>query len=200
LVQNGKGDRVSRLKVMTNLIGAAILVLTLATSSSAQANRSPKNPGHPQVQGHHSGQWLAQHRNLPPEQQKKALENDPGFRSLPPQRQQLLRNQLDRFNHMAPEQQSRMLARMETWEHLTPEQKQQARGLYQRWQQLPPDRRQAVLGSLQTLRAMPPEARQRAIDSEDYKKRFTPEERNMLDGATKLPLAPPEATEQAPEE
>jgi hypothetical protein len=47
---------------------------------------------------------------------------------------------------------------------------------------------------------MPPEARQRAIESDDYKKRFTPEERNMLDGASKLPLAPPEPNEQAPEE
>jgi hypothetical protein len=46
---------------------------------------------------------------------------------------------------------------------------------------------------------MPPDARQRAINSEDFKKRFSPEERNMLDGASRLPLAPAEPSE-APEE
>ncbi len=195
----GKGGSV-RLKAMTRWMGTGILVLSLAVAAFAQEHRFPKNQGRPPNPGHHSGQWLQQHRNLPAEQQRKALESDPGFRSLPPQRQQQLRNQLQRFNSMTPEQQSRTLNRMETWEHLTPEQKGQARGLYRQWQQLPPDRRQAVKGALETLRAMPPDARQRAIESEDYKKRFTPEERNMLDGASKLPLAAPEANEQAPEE
>jgi hypothetical protein len=197
-----QGGNVLQLRAMSRWMGTGILALALAASSASasQGNRSPRNPGHAQAQGHHAGQWLNEHRNMPPEQQRKALESDPGFRRLPPQRQQQLRNQLQRFNNMPPEQQSRMLNRMETWEHLTPEQKGQARGLYQRWQQLPPDRRQAVKGALQTLRAMPPDARQRAIESDDYKKRFTPEERNMLDGASKLPLAPPEGNERAPEE
>ena len=57
-------------------------------------------------------------------------------------------------------------------------------------QQLPPERRQAVRNAIQTLRAMPPEARQRQIDSDAYKRQFTPQERNMLGGASKLPLAP----------
>jgi hypothetical protein len=186
---------------MKTWMGTGVLVLSLATWASAQGNRSfPRSQMHPQNVGHHAGQWLSQHRNMSPEQQRKALENDPGFRSLPPQRQERLRNQLQSFNRMTPEQQDRMISRMEIWEHLTPEQKGQARGLYQRWQQLPPDRREAVKGALQTLRAMPPEARQRAIESEDFKKRFNPDERNMLDGATKLPLTPPESNERAPEE
>jgi len=55
------------------------------------------------------------------------------------------------------------------------------------------------------LRAMPPEARQRAIESDAYKSRFTPQERDMLNNASKLPLAPAEpnerpANEQGPEE
>jgi hypothetical protein len=37
---------------------------------------------------------------------------------------------------------------------------------------------------------MPTEARQRQIDSDAYKKQFTPQERSILDGASKLPLAP----------
>jgi Protein of unknown function (DUF3106) len=192
---------VLRLKAMTKWMGAGTLALALIASSAfaAQGNRAPRYQGRA-PQGHHAGQWLNEHRNLPPEQQRRALESDPGFRRLPPQRQEQLRNQLQRFNHMTPEQQNRTLNRMETWEHLTPEQKVQARGIYHQWQQLPPDRRQAVKGALQTLRAMPPDARQRAIDSDDYKRRFSPQERNMLDGASRLPLAPPEPNEHAPEE
>ena len=149
---------------------------------------------------HHAGQWLRQHRNLSPEQQRKALENDPAFHNLSPQQQQQLRGQLQRFNSLPPAQQDRWLNRMETWEHLTPDQKQQARGLYRQWRQLPPDRRREVQNALQSLRSMPPDARQRAIDSQDYKKRFTLEERQMLDDASKLPLAPAEPSEQGPEE
>jgi len=200
-----QGGSVRRLKTMTRWIGAGLLALALVTSAFAhsgfaQGNRFQRNPGRQQNEGHHAGQWLKQHRNMPPEQQRRALESDPGFRSLAPQRQQQLRNQLQRFNNMRPEQQDRMLNRMETWEHLTPQQKEQARGLYQRYQQLPEGRRQALRNSLQSLRAMPPEARQRAIDSEDYKRRFTPEERDMLDRASKLPLAAPEPSEKGPEE
>ncbi len=137
-----QGGSVRRLKAMTRWIGAGLLALALVTSASAhsgfaQGNRFQRNPGRQQNQGHHAGQWLKQHRNMPPEQQRRALESDPGFRGLPPQRQQQLRNQLQRFNSMRPEQQDRMLNRMETWEHLTPQQKEQARGLYQRYQQLP---------------------------------------------------------------
>ena len=94
-----------------------------------------------------------------------------------------------------------MLNRMETWEHLTPEQKQQARQLHQQMQQLPPERRQAVRNAVEALRGMPPEARQREIDSDSYKKQFSPQERNMLSGASKLPLAPAEPSEpESPEE
>ena len=85
-----------------------------------------------------------------------------------------------------------MLNRMDTFGHLTPEQKDTARQLHSEMQQLPPQRRQAVRNAIGALRAMPPEARQRQIDSDAYKKQFTPEERNILGGASKLPLAPAE--------
>jgi len=89
-----------------------------------------------------------------------------------------------------------MLNRMETWEHLTPAQKQQARQIHDQMQQLPPARRQAVRNAVQALRAMPPEARQRQIDSDSYKRQFSPQERDVLNGASKLPLAPAEPNEQ----
>jgi hypothetical protein len=56
---------------------------------------------------------------------------------------------------------------------------------------MPDDRRQAVRNAINALRAMPPDARQRAIDSGRFSQ-FSPEEREMLKGASKLPLAPPE--------
>jgi hypothetical protein len=186
------------------MITAALLLALAGTTASGAQNRvpHPQTQVHPQNQGQlhqgHAGEWLRQHRSLPPEQQRKALESDPRFRSLPPQRQQQLQNQLKRFNSMPPQQQDRMLRRMETWEHLTPAQKEQARQLHEQMQQLPPDRRQAIRNAVQSLRAMPPEARQRTIESDAYKSHFTPQELEMLNNASRLPLAPAEPTGQVP--
>lgn len=195
------GDKV-RARLMTARMGVATLVLALASAAPSVAQKGHHPEPHPQKkqQGHHAGQWLREHKNLPPEQQRKELENDPQFRNLPPQRQQQLRNQLQQFNSVSPEKQQQMLNRMETWEHLTPEQKQQARQIHSQMQQLPPDRRQAVQNAIQALRGMPPEARQREIDSDSYKKQFSPQERDVLGGASKLPLAPAESNEPEPPE
>jgi Protein of unknown function (DUF3106) len=178
-------------------LAALALVLTAAVPSLGQNHPPAKNPPHPAQhpkpqQNNHAGQWLRQHKDMPPEQQKKALENDPQFHNLPPQQKQQLQNQLDRFNNLPPEKRQQMLNRMDTWGHLTPEQKDAARQLHSQMQQLPPERRQAVRNAIQSLRAMPPEARERQIDSDAYKKQFTPQERNILGGASKLPLAPAE--------
>jgi len=83
-----------------------------------------------------------------------------------------------------------MLKRMDTFGHLTPEQKDTARQVHSQMQQLPPERRQAVRNAIQALRAMPPQARQRQIESDAYRRQFSPQERSVLDGASKLPLAP----------
>jgi len=201
-----RGIRVFRLKSMRRWVVGATLLLGLTTGipSLAQNRRNDRNqrPRQQQPQGHHAGQWLRQYKDMPPDQQRRALESDPQFRNLPPERQQQLRGRLQRFSSMPPEQQQRVLNRMETWEHLTPDQKQQARQVYSQMQQLPPDRRQAMQTEINRLRAMPPDARQREIDSESNKSRFTPPERDLLNGASKLPLAPPETErgEEGPEE
>jgi hypothetical protein len=140
----------------------------------------------------HAGQWLNQHRDLPPDQQKRALDSDPQFRRLPAQRQKQLQDRLQRFDRLPPEQQQRVLNRMETWEHLTPQQKQQARGLHSQMQQLPPERRHAVQNAINALRGMPPQARQQAIESGRFSQ-LSPQERELLNGASQLPLAPSEA-------
>ena len=87
---------------------------------------------------------------------------------------------------------------METWEHLTPQQKTQARQVHSQLQQLPPDSSQEVQNAVRALRGMPPEARQRQIDSDRYKSTFSPQEREILGGASKLPLAPAEGEENVP--
>jgi len=151
-------------------------------------------PYQPPAEGHHSGQWLNQHREQPLDQQRRALQSDPQFRRLPADRQQKFEQRLQHFDNLPPERQQQVLRRMETWEHLTPQQKEQFRSSDSRFRSLPPDRRQAVRNALDTLRAMPPEARQREIQSGRFNQ-FSPEEREVLNGATHLPLAPaPQAT------
>ena len=143
----------------------------------------------PPMQGHHSGQWLNRYRDVPPDQQRRALQNDPQFRRLPPQRQQQLQQRLQDFSRRSPEQQQRILNRMETWEHLTRQQQQTVRQMHSQFQQLPPERQQAVKNAIQALRAMPPDARQRAIQSGRFSQ-YSPQERALLNGASQLPLAP----------
>lgn len=151
-------------------------------SSRAENYRPPQ-------QGHHFGQWLNQHRDQPLDQQRRALQNDPAFRRLPPQRQQEYVQRLQHFNSLPADRQQQILRRGEVWEHLRPEQRQDFRNFARQYNSLPADRRQAVRNAVQALRAMPPEARQREIDSGRFGS-FSPQERQMLNDASSLPLAP----------
>jgi Protein of unknown function (DUF3106) len=191
---------------------AAFAVATVVVSlSPCLAQRSHFSPvqGRPpaQIQNHpqprpggHAGDWLRRYKGVSPGEQERALQSDPAFRRLSPERQQLLRQRLHHFASLPPEQQQRMLSRMETWEHLTPGQKQQARELFGRMQQLPPDRRRMLTTAVRDLRAMPPGQREAIIDSNRFRGMFSPEERDIMRGATRLPLAPPENArpEEAP--
>lgn len=163
----------------------------------APLQRPPQ--GNPQQRGH-AGDWLRHYKDLPPAEQERELQKDPGFRRLPPEQQQQLRQRLQHFSNLPPQQQLRMLNRMETWEHLTPEQKQQARQVFGQIRQLPPDRQRMVNTAIHDLRAMPPDQRERVINSERFKGVFSDQEREMMRGATRLPLAPPEGGEAGPQE
>jgi hypothetical protein len=210
--ETGSGDNVLRLVFNPGRLVTAILLAILCAAPLAAQDRSHSVPRPPQNQppraavpqyrppapGHHSGQWLLQHRSLSPQEQQRALQSDPQFRRLPAERQQRLQDRLQRFNNMPPEQQQRVLNRMETWEHLTPGQKQQARGVFSEMRNLPPDRRQMVQTAIRDLRAMPPEQRQRIIESDRFRERFSPQERGLLNDATHLPLAPAEPPQAVP--
>jgi hypothetical protein len=202
---NSRAERMRRENLMTRWMAtAALAVATVVVSLSpclAQRNnfrpvqsRPPvPNQNHSQARpGGHAGDWLRRYKGMSPGEQERALQSDPAFRRLPPERQQLLRQRLHHFASLPPEQQQRMLNRMETWEHLTPGQKQQARELFGRMQQLPPDRRRMVTTAVRDLRAMPPGQREAIIDSNRFRGMFSPEERDIMRGATRLPLAAPE--------
>jgi uncharacterized protein DUF3106 len=151
---------------------------------------SANNEGRPpQNRPGHAGNWLRRYKDLPPAQQRRALENDPQFRRLSPQQQARLLDRLHHFSTLPPQQQERVLNRMETWEHLTQDQKQQARQVFQQFKQLPPARRQAVNRAIRDMRHLTPIQRDNLIDSDIFRNSFSPEERSLLHGAAHLPLA-----------
>jgi hypothetical protein len=194
------GEMVFGVKSKTSWVAVGSLALLLGSTTPGLAQR-PRNENHPnrpeprqqqRREGHHAGDWLRRYKDLPPDQQQKALQNDPQFRNLPPERQQQLQQRLQHFSSLPQQQQQRILDRMETWEHLTPEQKDQSRQLFSQLKDLPPERRQMMQSAINNLRAMPPEQRQQALDSPRYKNQFTPQERGLLGGISQLPLAPAE--------
>ena len=157
-------------------------------NSQTNVGRAPQS--HPPNQPGHAGAWLRRYKDLPPAEQRRALESDPQFRRLPPPRQMQLRNRLQHFSSLPPQQQERVLGRMETWEHLSPMQKDQARTLFRQFKQLPPDRRRALNDAIRGMRGLSPDQRDRLINSDQFGRQFTPYERNLLSGAARLPLAP----------
>jgi hypothetical protein len=128
----------------------------------------------------HLSQWMERHNNLPPAEQQKALENEPGFKDLPPQTQQQLRNSLNRLNNMSPEQRRRALARTEAMEHLNPQQRSQVRDALGQLGSLPMDRRRLVARAFRDLREMPEPQRQAILNSDRFKSQFSDQERGTL--------------------
>ena len=183
-----------------------VLALSLPAIAFCQEGEHAPPQGHrgdhkgamPGAQGRHgqfrpgpkAGEWLRKYHRLPPQEQEKALANDPEFRQLPPEHQEKLLERLRRFNQLPPEQRERILNRMEQFDRMSPEQRQQ----WQRFQgvlnQLPPERRQALHQAFRHLRMMPPEERARVLESDRFKQNFGPREQELLRGM--LEAEPPE--------
>lgn len=140
----------------------------------------PKAGVGPKQNQEHLAEWMDRHRNLSPEQQQQALENEPGFRQFPPQEQQRLRDRLTQLNNMPEEQRRRLLARNEAIEHLTPAQRQQIRSATQQFNSLPPDRRRLVQRAFRDLREMPEPQRQAILGSDRLRGQFSENERSTL--------------------
>jgi hypothetical protein len=196
------------------LVAATILPMLSMAQKTAPPSAPPRQapapqhqvsrpPAMPAQQGRvgakhqgHAGDWLRRYKDLAPDEQEHALQNDPAFQKLPTAQQQKLRERLQRFSSLSPEQQLQILNRMETWEHLTPEQKQEARQIFGQMRQLPPDRRRMVHTAIDDLRAMPPDEREQVINSDRFKGMFSDQERQLMREATRLPLAPPDSGDQ----
>jgi hypothetical protein len=204
-----KNNIMARRKHITAHLATVALAIAVMTSFPCAAQKSTAHPvapaaphqmsARPAQQGH-AGDWLRRYKDLPPQEQERALQSDPAFRRLPQARQQLLRQRLQHFSNLPPQRQLQMLNRMETWEHLTPAQKQQARQVFSQMRQLPPERQRMVTTAVRDLRAMPPAQREQVINSPRFRGMFSDQERDMMRGATRLPLAPAEGGEGAPQE
>jgi hypothetical protein len=187
----------------------ALVVFVLATVSSAFAGQpgsvhrefgarsmhSFQNQGRQRPRGQsqeHLEQWMNRHGNLPPAQQQRELENEPGFRQLPPQTQQNLRNRLNQLDNMPPEQRRRLIERNEAIEHLTLPQRQQVRGAMQQLGTLPADRRRMVARAFRDLREVPSSERQAVLNSDRFRSQFSQQERGTLSQLLEIePYLPP---------
>jgi uncharacterized protein DUF3106 len=149
-----------------------------------------KNPGRPAPRGagNRMGEWFAQHKDLPLDQQLKLLENDPKFKRLSPDRQEAMRDWLRKFNSMPPAKRDQALKRMEFLAKLTPQQRQQLRDANQQIQGLPPDRRVAVHKAVRHLRQMPPDQRKEILASDRFKSTFSDQEQKLISSLAELNL------------
>jgi hypothetical protein len=130
--------------------------------------------------GEHLPAWLRQHQNETPEQQERALRQEPGFSRLDPQQQQNVINTLRRVNAMPPEQRALTLARMENLERLSPQMRQAVRASVQQLSDLPQDRKRLVKKAFRDLREMPPEQRQALMNSPQFAGQFSAQERSIM--------------------
>ncbi len=168
----------ARVTAIALLLG---LPLTFAPVNGSAQNRNPNGGMGGRGQHKAAGAWLRKQQKLPPQDQLRALENDPGYKKLPPDRQQILRNRLKQFNALPPEQKERMVNRLHAFESLSPAQKQTVRQLHGELRQLPDDRRQLVRKAFRDLRNLPENQREQALKSGQFSS-FSPGEVNLLHG------------------
>jgi Protein of unknown function (DUF3106) len=170
-------------KLARSVFAALLLVLPLAaTSLPCFARPAPQAP-RPRFENNqqaHLGTWLQRHGNLPPEQQERAFQSEPGFKNLPPDQQQQLLNRLRQLNRMPPNQRQRTVDHIEALERLSPQMRQQVRASFQDFHALPEDRQRMVRKAFRDLREYPPEQRQALMNSGQFQAQFTQRERGIL--------------------
>jgi hypothetical protein len=154
-----------------------------AQGHAPQSSHNAMPPGEPQGEGGrqpHLGTWLASHGNLPPQEQERALQSEPGFNRLPPETQQRLMGRLQQLNRMPPRQRQRTIDQIEAMEHLSPQMRQQVKSSVFAFRNMPPDRQRMMRKAFRDLREYPPEQRQAMMNSGQFQAAFTPQERSIL--------------------
>jgi hypothetical protein len=165
------------------LARSVFAALLLALAVPCFARPGPPQAAHPRFENNqqpHLGTWLQRHGNLPPDQQEKALQSEPGFKSLAPETQQKLLDRLRQINRMPANQRQRTVDRIEAMERLSPQMRQQVRASVQEFHALPPDRQRLVKKAVRDLREYPPEQRAAMMTSGQFASEFTPQERSIL--------------------
>jgi hypothetical protein len=171
-------------------------------ASHGPSEPHPQKPGpaYPNSQPHPPGQqhldeWMKKNNGLPPDQQVKRLQQEPGYGRLTPQQQQKVTNRLEQLNGMPPQLRQRYLERIENMERLSPQQQQQVRGSARMLGQMAPERQQAVKDAMRGLLNVPPGQRQAELNSSKYSN-LSPEERgiagNLLSVEPYHPPSPPQ--------
>jgi hypothetical protein len=170
-------------KSTRRVFAALLLALTVVIAPTLCFARPAYQAVRPRFENNqqpHLGPWLQRHGNLPPEQQERALQSEPGFNRLPPQTQQNLLNRLRQINRMPPYQRQRTVDQIEAMERLSPQMRQQVRMSVQEFHMLPPDRQRMVRKAFRDLREFPPEQRAAMMHSGQFQSQFTPYERGIL--------------------
>jgi Protein of unknown function (DUF3106) len=180
--------------------GTASRVPVAALQAGQQAPKKPDaaNRGG-QKGGRKMGDWLQAHKDLPPDQQMKALESDPFFKRLPPQRQNELRERLKKFNSLPPEKRDQALQRMDFLAKLTPQQREQLRNASQQLKGLPQDRQVAVHKAVRHLRQMPPDERKQVLESDRFKSTFSDQEQKLIGQLAEMNVPEGGGTAQNPQ-
>ena len=182
--------------------GSTLLSQPIGTAPRAPLGPRPAAapPRAPRPQQEHLAQWMDRHSHLPLDQQRSALQREPGFRDLPPQTQQRMQDRLTQLNAMPPEQRRRLLERTEAMEKLSPPQRQQIRGAMQQLTNLPVDRRRLVARAFRDIREMPVPQRQAILTSDRFRAEFSDQERATLANLlTVEPYLPVQRPAEAPE-
>ena len=145
--------------------------------------------------GPHRARWrlASPLSRLPPAEREAGLQNDPGFRRLPPERQQLLRQRLKNFFSRSA---GATAAHAEPDGNLgASDARAEGRGCAIIRPDAATSPRAAADGVLPRSAICALCRRGSAsgiIDSARFQGMFSPEERDIMRGATRLPLAPPE--------
>ncbi|HET9088314.1 MAG TPA: DUF3106 domain-containing protein [Acidobacteriaceae bacterium] len=140
---------------------------------AAHADQPPSRP--------HLGQWLEQHRGMSPQEQERALRNEPGFNRLPAAQQKKLLLRLQQLNAMPPQQRQRTLDRIEALERLSPQDRNKIRNVIQEVGKLPPEKRSMMRQAFHTLIPLPQEQRESILNSPEYKSQFSDHQRQLLE-------------------
>ncbi len=169
----------------------------VAQNNVHQSGAQKSEKGEHQPLSGRPGAWLEKYHGLPPDQQLRALENDPDFKNLPPMVQQELRTRLQKFSQRPPEEQKRTIERLKKIETLSPQQKQQVQNAFRQFRELPQDRQPVVRRVVKDLGDMSSQQRQREMQSDRFKQAFSDSERgvisNVLSAQSLIDGAKPEA-------